>query len=75
MDAGEIRRGEDAAAITLRDVNAADQRMRQRTAHEGNVLQSGEANVGHKLAAATHQPVVFLARQPGADALSGARTC
>ena len=45
------------------------------TAHEGNVLQAGETNVGHELAAATHQPVVFLARQPDADALSGARTC
>ena len=69
----EIRRGEDAAAITLRHVDAADQRMRQRAAHKGDVLQPGEADVGHELAAAAHQPIVFLARQPRADALSGAR--
>ncbi len=75
IDAGKVRRGEDAAAIALRDVYAADQRMRQRTAHEGNVLHAGETNVGDELAAAAHQPVVFLARQPRADALSGARTC
>jgi hypothetical protein len=49
--------------------------MRQRASHESNVLQTGKANVGHELAAATHQPVVFLARQPDANALSGARTC
>ena len=73
IDAGEIRRGEDAAAIALRHMDAADQRMRQRTAHKGNVLQPGETNVGHELAAAAHQPIVFLARQPRADALSGAR--
>ena len=41
--------------------------MRQRAAHESNVLQSGEANVGHELAAPPHQPVVFLSRQPRAD--------
>ena len=55
IDAGEIRRGEDAAAITLRHMDAADQRMRQRAAHEGDVLQPGEADVGHELAAAAHQ--------------------
>ena len=73
LDAGEIRRGEDAAAIALRHVDAADQRMRQRAAHERHVLQPGETDVGDELAAAAHQPVVFLARQPRADALSGAR--
>src|SRR5882757_5654767 len=53
---------------------SADQRMRQRTAHKSNVLQCGETNVGHELSAAAHQAIVFLARQPGADALAGARS-
>ena len=47
--------------------------MRQRTAHKGNVLQPGETDIGHVLSAATHQPIIFLPRQPRADALSGAR--
>jgi hypothetical protein len=74
IDADEIRRGEDAAAITFRHMDTADQRMRQRAAHKGNVLQPGEANIGHELAAAAHQPIVFLPWQPCADALSGARS-
>ena len=48
LDADEIGRGEDAVAIALRHMDAADPRMRQRTAHEGDVLQSGEANVGRR---------------------------
>ena len=75
MDAGEILRGEHAATIALGYVDAADQRMRQRTAHEGHILQAGKTNVGHELAATPHQPVVFLSRQACADALSGARPC
>ena len=74
IDTDEIRSGENVSVITLRDVYAADQRMRQRTAHEGNVLQPGEADVGHELATTAHQPIVFLSRQPRADALSGARS-
>jgi hypothetical protein len=46
--------------------------MRHRTADEGHILQSGEANIGNELAAPAHQAIVFLARQPRADALPGA---
>ena len=53
-------------------MDAADQRMRQRAAHKSDVLQPGKADVGHELATAAHQPIVFLSRQPNADALSGA---
>jgi hypothetical protein len=50
--------------------------MRQRAAHKRNVLQPGKTDIGHELATATHQPIVFLSRQASADALSGARsTC
>jgi hypothetical protein len=52
---------------------SADQRMRQRAAHKRNVLKPGETDVGHELPAAAHQAIVFLARQPSADALSNAR--
>ena len=72
LDADQIGCGEDAGAIALRHLYAADPRMRQRTAHERDVLQSGEPDVGDELPAATHQAIVFLARQPRADALSGA---
>ena len=71
LDADEIGCGEDAVAIALGHVNAANARMRQRAAHEGDVLQSGEPDVGDELAAPAHQAVVLLARQPRADALPG----
>jgi hypothetical protein len=54
-------------------MDAADQGMRQRAAHKRNVLQPGEADIGHELATAAHEPIVFLSRKPRADALSGAR--
>src|SRR6187455_2733613 len=49
--------------------------MRQRAARKRNVLQPRETNVGHELATAAHQPIVFLPWQAHADALSGARAC
>jgi hypothetical protein len=60
--------------MALRHSYSPETCMRQRTAHKGNVLQPGETNIGHVLSAATHQPIVFLPRQPRADALSGPRS-
>ena len=53
-------------------MNGLDAGMRQRAANEGDILQAGQADVGHVLAAPAHEAVVFLARQPCADALAGA---
>ena len=73
LDAGEIGRGEDAVAIALRHVDAADAAhapagcaRRRRPACPASRMSADE------LAAPAHQAVVFLARQPRADALSGA---
>jgi hypothetical protein len=45
--------------------------MCQRTANEGDILQTCETDIGHVLAAPAHEAIVFLAKQPGSDALSG----
>jgi hypothetical protein len=52
-------------------MDALDAGVRERTAHEGNVLQARQSDIGDILAAAAHKAVVFLAEQPGADALAG----
>jgi hypothetical protein len=46
--------------------------MRQRTADKGDILQTQEPDIGHILAASAHEAIVFLAKQPGSDTLSGA---
>ena len=43
----------------------------QRAPHEGDVLQPCHADIGHVLAASTHEAIVFFAKVPGSDALSG----
>ena len=43
--------------------------MGERAADERHVLHAGETDIGDELAAAAHQPVVFLAQQPCAYAL------
>ena len=71
LDIGQVVRGEDNVAITLRNMDAFDARMRQRAAHEGNILQSGQSDVGDELSAPAQEAVVLLAGHPGADALTG----
>src|SRR4029077_8100140 len=68
----QISRGENVGAITLRHTYSADPGVRQRAPHECNVLKSGETNVGYELSTAAHEAIILLARQPGANALSGA---
>jgi hypothetical protein len=46
--------------------------VRQRAADEGNILQARQPDVGYVLAASAHETIVFLAKQPGSDTLSGA---
>ena len=43
--------------------------MGERAADERHVLHAGETDIGNELAAAAHQPVVFLAQEPCAYAL------
>jgi hypothetical protein len=45
--------------------------MCQRAANKGDVLQAGETDICHVLAAPAHEAIVLLAKQPGSDALSG----
>jgi hypothetical protein len=59
--------------MAFRDIDAADSRMRQGAAHESDVLQSGEPDIGDELAAPAHQAIVLLAHQPRADALPRSR--
>ncbi|GJE41207.1 hypothetical protein AEGHOMDF_0369 [Methylobacterium soli] len=69
LDAVEIGRGEDAVAVGLRHVDRPDAGMGEGAAHEGDVLQAGQAEVADILAAPAHQAVVLLAGQARADAL------
>jgi hypothetical protein len=71
FDPGQIRSREHDIAITFRHVDGPYPRMCQRAANKGDVLQAGETDIGHVLAAPAHEAVVFLAKQPGSDALSG----
>ena len=70
---GEIIRREDHIAIAFRNMDGLDAGMRQRAAHEGDVLQARQSDVGDELAAATQEAIVFLAQEPGADTLTGFR--
>ncbi len=69
LDAGEIGGGEDGILMRVGNGDAADARMGERAAHEGDVLHAGKVEIGHELAAAAHQAVVFLAEKARADAL------
>ena len=51
LDAGEVGGREDRVAIALGHVDRPDPRMRQRAAHERDVLHAGQADVGDVLAA------------------------
>ena len=69
LDAVEIRGGEDAIRVLRRDRYAANARMRERAAHERDVLHAGKTDIGDKLAAAAHEAVVLLAQEPRAYSL------
>ena len=71
LDAGQIRGREHDVAITFRHMDGSYPGMRQRAADEGDILQAGEPDIGHVLAASAHEAIVFLARQPCADTLCG----
>ena len=45
--------------------------MRDRAAHEGDILHAGKPDVGDVLAAPAQQPVVLLALQARSDPLRG----
>jgi len=50
-------------------MNALDACVRHWTAHERNVLQAGETDVGHILATPAQEAIVLLARQTRANPL------
>lgn len=65
----EIVGDEDAVTQVGRDMDGPDSGVRERAAHEGDVLHVGQADVADELPAPTQQPIVFLAKKRGADAL------
>ena len=69
VDAAQIRRGENPIPNGVGNFDPANAGMGQRAANEGDVLHAGEADIADILPQAPHQPLVLLARQPGADAL------
>jgi len=49
--------------------------MRQWATDESDILQACQPDVGYILAASTHEAIVFLAEQSGADTLRGIGIC
>ena len=62
-----VRGGEDRALVRFGRVDGEDARVRHGAAHEGDVREPGQFDVGDELAAPAHVAVVFLANQAGAD--------
>ena len=69
LHAVEIGHDEDFVLVALWLDDAAHQRMRRRTAHEGDVQHAGQPDVGDKPATAAQIAVVLQAQNRGANAV------
>src|SRR5260370_6765649 len=76
LQADEISRRESAVALSGRNGNTANAGMGQGAANEGDVLHSGQPNIGDELAATAQEAYVLLSGDASSDALGGrARFC
>jgi hypothetical protein len=71
LHAGELRRGERGGAMFRRDGNAAKAGVRDRAADEGDVLHSGQLDVGNELPTTAHEAIVLLSDETSSDTLCG----
>src|SRR5260370_42710397 len=71
LHADEISRRESAVALSGRNGNTANAGMGQGAANEGDVLHSGQPNIGDELAATAQEAYVLLSDDASSDALVG----
>src|SRR5437660_10113979 len=69
--ADEIGRHERAAALSGRNGNTANARMRYGAAEKGDVLHSRQPDIGDELPATAQEAIVFLSADASSNALGG----
>src|SRR5260370_36840396 len=71
LHADEISRREGAVTLSGRNGNAANAGMGEGAANEGDVLHSGQPDIGDELAATAQEAYVLLSDDASYDALVG----